>query len=177
MLQLLLDGKITIGTVLFIQLYWGLLQRELFFVGRFVGRIEIAFSDAAEMTKILKTSHSVSDPVNPEPLTASDGAIAFTSVTFSYTDKDKSSDLFKKLNINIPAGQKVGLVGPSGGGKTTITKLLLRFADIQDGTITVDGQDISKISQDDLRGLIAYVPQEPLLFHRSLKEKYRLLSI
>jgi ATP-binding cassette, subfamily B, bacterial len=67
-------------------------------------------------------------------------------------------------------GEKIGLVGASGSGKTTLTKLLLRFADIDSGKITIDGQDISEVTQASLRAKIAYVPQEPLLFHRSVRE-------
>jgi len=74
------------------------------------------------------------------------------------------------LNIRIPAGQKVGLVGPSGGGKTTLTKLLLRFMDINAGEILIDGQNIAALAQEELRRAISYVPQEPLLFHRSIYE-------
>jgi ATP-binding cassette subfamily B protein len=72
--------------------------------------------------------------------------------------------------LKIKAGEKVGLVGHSGSGKTTLTRILLRFSDIQKGTIAIDGQDITHITQDDLRRHIAYVPQEPILFHRSLAE-------
>ena len=77
------------------------------------------------------------------------------------------------FHLDIKPGEKIGLVGPSGGGKTTITKLLLRFMDIQDGSITIDGQDIAAISQQDLRSYIAYVSQEPILFHRSLYDNIR----
>ena len=79
----------------------------------------------------------------------------------------------KTFNLQIKSGEKIGLVGPSGGGKTTITRLLLRFMDIQGGAIMIDGQDIRDIKQQDLRRAIAYVPQEPLLFHRSIKENIR----
>ena len=78
--------------------------------------------------------------------------------------------MFTNLNLRIKPGEKVGLVGPSGGGKTTITKLLLRFMDIQAGSISIDNHNISQINQQVLRQHIAYVPQEPMLFHRSLKE-------
>jgi ATP-binding cassette subfamily B protein len=76
----------------------------------------------------------------------------------------------KNFSVMIAPGEKVGLIGPSGGGKTTITKLLLRFLDVQSGAILIDGQDIKHITQASLRRAISYVPQEPLLFHRSLAE-------
>ncbi len=85
-------------------------------------------------------------------------------------DSDEKKPLFCGFNLAIASGEKVGLVGHSGGGKSSVTRLLLRFMDIQGGQILIDDQDISKITQDDLRGHIAYVPQEPLLFHRSIAE-------
>ncbi len=78
--------------------------------------------------------------------------------------------MFKNLNVTIKPGERVGLAGRSGGGKTTLTKLLLRFADVTKGRITIDGQDIAMVTQESLRQNIAYVPQEPYLFHRSLRE-------
>ncbi len=95
------------------------------------------------------------------------GAIEIDNITFAYAD---SSEVFSDFSLSIPAGQKVGLVGHSGSGKTTITKLLLRFLDVDNGSIHIDGQDIRYVSQNDLRSKIAYVPQDPLLFHRSIAE-------
>ena len=85
-------------------------------------------------------------------------------------DATKQEALFRGFSLDVQPGERVGLVGPSGGGKTSITKLLLRYMDIQTGAITIDGQDIRSITRDDLHKAISYVPQEPLLFHRSLGE-------
>ena len=95
------------------------------------------------------------------------GAVSFNGVRFGYTDSTGEQTIFDDFNLIIPPGQKVGVIGPSGGGKTTLTRLLLRFEDIQGGSITIDGQDIAQTS---LRQAIAYVPQEPLLFHRTIRE-------
>jgi ATP-binding cassette subfamily B protein len=78
--------------------------------------------------------------------------------------------LFDGLDLEVPDGAKVGLVGRSGGGKSTLTQLLLRMTDVQGGTIRIGGQDIARLRQADLRSLIAYVPQEPAMFHRTLRE-------
>jgi ATP-binding cassette subfamily B protein len=94
--------------------------------------------------------------------------IVFEDATFSYPNQKEN--VFHKFNLTIPSGQSVGLVGTSGAGKTTITKLLLRFANLNSGKILVDDQDIAKVTQNSLRGGIAYVPQEPVLFHRSIYE-------
>jgi ATP-binding cassette, subfamily B, bacterial len=77
------------------------------------------------------------------------------------------------FNLDIKSGSKVGLVGHSGSGKSTLTRLIMRFMDIQSGAVSIDGQDITSITQEDLRSHIAFVPQEPILFHRSLMENIR----
>jgi ATP-binding cassette subfamily B protein len=132
-------------------------------------RVEEGLADAAEMTEIIMQPHDIVDPEKPESSRISKGAVEFSNVTFRYQESDDAG-LFENLQLAIPAGQKIGLVGPSGSGKTTLTKLLLRFMDIENGQILVDGQNIAHIAQDDLRRSIAYVAQEPLLFHRSIYE-------
>ena len=129
-----------------------------------------ALGDAKAMAEVLQVTPAVADPAKPASVQIKQGDIAFTDVSFTHADTKAGDTLFKDFNLRIAAGQKIGLVGHSGSGKTTLTRLLLRFSDIQKGAITIDGQDIASISQDDLRRHIAYVPQEPLLFHRSLRE-------
>jgi ATP-binding cassette subfamily B protein len=133
-------------------------------------RISRIIGDSEPMVKILEMTPDVQDPPRPERSRISAGAIKFNNVKFSYGDDTGSKKLFSGFNLDIKPGERIGLVGPSGGGKSTITKLILRFMDVDGGEILIDGQDISKITQDDLRSSITYVPQEPLLFHRSLKE-------
>ncbi|HEX8182514.1 MAG TPA: ABC transporter ATP-binding protein [Candidatus Saccharimonadales bacterium] len=127
-----------------------------------------AFGDASDMVKILQIEPTIKDPVNPEPARIIRGDLKFQDVTF--THGENKDPLFDKLNLHVKAGEKIGLVGPSGGGKTSLTRLLLRFSDIDSGAIIIDGHDIRNITQSDLHRHIAYVPQEPLLFHRSLSE-------
>ena len=127
-----------------------------------------AFGEAHDMVLILDQKPDITDPKDPEPLQIKKGAISFNNVSFTHADA--GGVLFRDFNLTIKSGEKVGLVGRSGAGKTTYTKLLMRFSDIDSGSITIDDQDITAITQDDLRSTIAYVPQEPLLFHRSIKE-------
>jgi ATP-binding cassette subfamily B protein len=98
----------------------------------------------------------------------SKGAVTFENVSFTHAGADDA--IFENFELTIQPGEKIGLVEHSGSGKTTFTRLLLRFSDIDSGQILIDGQNIAHITQDDLHRHIAYVPQEPLLFHRSIAE-------
>ena len=122
------------------------------------------------MTVILDEPRLVDDKPGAPELVVSEGAIDFEGIDFWYTDGDARTQVFDKFELHIPAGQRVGLVGMSGAGKTTLTKLLLRLSDIQEGRILVDGQNVADTTQQSLRRQIAYVPQEALLFHRSIAE-------
>lgn len=166
---LALHHKISIGTILTAQLYMARLENSLWDISRLAERVEEAMADATQMTKVIMRQPKVQDVSHPLPLQVTAGEIKFSKVTFAYQDS-QTAELFSGLNLNIPAGQKVGLVGPSGGGKTSLTKLILRFEDLTAGQILIDGQDIAQVRQADLRLNIAYVPQEPLLFHRSIRE-------
>ncbi len=130
--------------------------------------INRAFGDASEMTINLDEPLLVDDADDAVELEVNDGEISFENLVFYYTDG--VTNIFDDFSMTIHGGERVGLVGESGSGKTTLTKLLLRLADIQEGTIRIDGQDISKVTQVSLRKQIAYVPQEPLLFHRTIAE-------
>jgi ATP-binding cassette, subfamily B, bacterial len=145
------------------------ITKQLWQFSRLIRNVNRSFGDAVEMTEILGLTPEVKDP--PQPLEAhiERGEVRFDNVTFSYPENIEQP-LFQGLSFKIKPGEKVGLVGPSGGGKTTVTKLLLRFMDISDGTISIHGQDIASLSQSDLRSRIAYVSQEPILFHRTLAE-------
>lgn len=155
-----------VGSLFLVVSYTLSLTRRLWEAMFVMRNMNIAFGDATEMTEILRLQPEIKDPEEPEPSRIDRGGLAFEDVTFTYPEN--KVPLFKGLDIRIQPGEKVGLVGHSGGGKTTITQLLLRFMDIDSGQIAIDGQDITAITQQDLRTKIAYVPQESLLFHRSL---------
>ncbi len=162
-------GSLDVGTAAAIMIYIRQLSEAIWNFGKIVEKVEQSVADAAEMVDILKQPIEVADIESPLVFKPSSGSIQFKEVTFAYED-DGSSEVFKNLSLNIEPTQKVGLVGPSGGGKTTFVKLLLRFSNLSAGAITIDGFDISQIPQDDLRSAIAYVPQEPILFHRTIAE-------
>lgn len=113
--------------------------------------------------------YEIVDRDDATPLLLSMGAIAWHSVAFTYD----AAPVFRDLSLSIKAGERVGLVGPSGAGKSTFVSLLLRQHELSEGSITIDGQDIAHVTQDSLREAIAVVPQEPALFHRSIRENIR----
>jgi len=124
----------------------------------------------ANSLKLIRKGHDVVDKKNAYPIKIKKGDINFKEVTFAY---QKNRPVFKKLNVMIPAGQKVGLVGFSGSGKSTFVNLILRFYDVQSGHIMIDREDIADVTQESLRSQVAMIPQDPSLFHRSLMENIR----
>ena len=161
---------ITPGTLVMMFTYTYTVTNQFNFINNGLQRFNRAFGDASGMTAILDEPRLVADAPDAEPLSVTDGAIDFADIGFGYTDGGTTTRVFDHLDLHIPGGQRVGLVGMSGAGKTTLTKLLLRLSDIQEGRILVDGQDIARATQQSLRRQIAYVPQESLLFHRSIAE-------
>jgi ATP-binding cassette subfamily B protein len=155
-----------IGTVFLIYtLTTNMTVRLWDFSQRVLRNINKSLGDAEEAVATLFTEPKIKDPLKPISI-PSGGHITLQNMTFSHDD----NQLFSNLNLDIKPGEKIGLVGHSGSGKSTLTKLLLRFVDIQSGSIQLNGVDIREAKQDDVRSMIAYVPQEPLLFHRSLRE-------
>jgi ATP-binding cassette subfamily B protein len=161
-----------IGTVFLILSYTSSIVDQLFSFGNnSLRNYNRAFGDASDMVEILAQKPTIQDPAEPETSQMLDGAITLSNVGFSHQGVDEA--LFQKLNLQIKPGEKVGLVGHSGSGKTTFTRLLLRFSDVDSGEILIDGQNIAHVTQDDLHRAIAYVPQEPIMFHRSLQDNIR----
>ncbi len=127
----------------------------------------------ARLTEAIATlllPHELRDHPEAEPLVKSGAAIVFNQISFAYPG---SSPLFDKFSLRIQPGQRVGLVGQSGGGKSSLFVLLQRFYDVQSGSITIDGQDIARVTQQSLREAISVVPQDISLFHRSIMENIR----
>jgi len=164
------QGLLTVGDFVLIQVYLFAIFDRLTNINADLRRFYDAFADAGEMMEILEKPHSVRDVSGARPLAVPKGEIEFRNAVFYF---QKDNQLLKDFNLVISSRQKVALVGPSGAGKTTITKLLLRLHDVRGGAILIDGQNIAEVAQESLRNSIAFVPQEPVLFHRSLMENIR----
>nr|WP_306792694.1 ABC transporter ATP-binding protein [Collinsella urealyticum] len=161
---------ISAGTLVMIFTYTNSLTMRMNMLAQTFQQINRSFGEAHDLTVALDEPRLVADAVDAPDLRVLQGAIEFSHVDFSYADTGVGGAVFSDFSLSIPAGQHVGLVGRSGSGKTTLTTLLLRLADLSHGEIAIDGQDISSVNQGSLRRQIAYVPQEPLLFHRSIRE-------
>ena len=159
---------ISVASVYLIITYTGSVAHELWNMNGIMRSYNRIIGDAHEMVEILKTPTTLVDR-SDKKLKIKRGGIVMDNVTFTH-DEGQGDTLFHDFSLNIQPGEKIGLVGSSGSGKTTLTKLLLRFSDIDSGKITIDSQDIAEVTQASLRQQIAYVPQEPLLFHRSVRE-------
>jgi len=164
------QGILTIGDFVLIQAYLLRIFMKLWDFGRVVRSFYENLADAEEMTEILAMPHAIVDKPNAKEIKVKQGQIKFDSITFCY---NQTRCVVKKLNLEIKPKEKVALVGPSGAGKTTLIKLLLRMYDLTDGSITIDGQSINEVTQESLWQSISMVPQEPMLFHRSLMENIR----
>ncbi len=168
MANLLFAGTLELGVAIFIVAYLQRVASQIFSLGELVNGYDKIFLQTAPMTEILMSDDAIVDSKHAKQLTVTRGEITLANLSYHYPDSDEV--VLQDLTLHIPAGQKVGIVGKSGSGKTTLTRLLLRFDDISKGKLTIDGQSLGDVSQQSLRQAIAYVPQEPLLFHRSLRE-------
>ncbi|WP_242614230.1 ABC transporter ATP-binding protein [Actinomadura roseirufa] len=162
-----LRGGLGVEVIVVTFSYYTSATRVMFEFNQIYRRLESTLTESAQFTELLLAPPTVLDPPDPEPLRPVDAAVRFERVSFAHGG---GSPLFDGLDLEIPSGTKIGLVGRSGGGKTTLTRLLLRLMDVDGGRILIGGQDIARLRQSDLRSLIAYVPQEPAMFHRSVRD-------
>ncbi len=163
-------GTVTVGTFVLMQLYVIGLGSRLWDFSRIVRDFYEGYADAKEMAEIIKLPYEIKNAPGAKPLRVPAGEVVFKDVNFKFGD---AREILKNINLKIKDGEKVALVGPSGSGKTTLVRLLLRFYDITDGEITVDGQNIRQVTLESLRDNISLVPQDPLLFHRTIAENIR----
>ncbi|MFG6196092.1 ABC transporter ATP-binding protein [Nonomuraea sp. JJY05] len=167
LLAVALRGGLGVEAIVVVFSYYSNTISIMFEFNQIYRRIESVLTEAAQFTELLLVPPTVLDPADPQPLRPADSSVRFERVRFAH---DGAAPLFEGLDLDIPSGTKIGLVGQSGGGKTTLTRLLLRLMDVDAGRILIGGQDITRLRQADLRSLIAYVPQEPAMFHRSVRD-------
>ena len=161
---------ITLGDFVLIQVYVINVFTRMWHFGRIIRRYYEYMADANEMTEVLTTAHEIVDSKKAKELQISKGEIEFKGVDFSY---NKTRMVIKDFNLKVLSKEKVAIVGASGSGKSTLINLLLRNYDLTKGKILLDGQLINKVKQESLWANIALVNQDPILFHRTLKENIK----
>ena len=168
----LTDSAASMAAVFVTFSYFGQATRILFEFNRTYRNLENALTEAGQFTELLFDDPKLVDKASAPELHVTKGAIDFDHINFAYSDNAEHL-LFKDFKLHIQPGEKIALVGHSGGGKTTVTKLLLRFNDVTGGSLKIDDQDIADHTLNSLRKNIAYVPQEPSMFHRSIMDNIR----
>jgi ATP-binding cassette, subfamily B, bacterial len=163
-----LEGRAGVGDIAFALTMFLVLQGYLRDVGMLVRQLQRSVNDMEELAQLTRQPLGIDDRPGAGELKVERGEICFEHVTFRYDAH--AAPLYSDFSVRIAPGERVGLIGHSGSGKTTFIKLIQRLYDIDDGKITIDGQDIASVKQTSLRAQIAIVQQEPLLFHRSLAE-------
>ncbi|NML74233.1 ABC transporter ATP-binding protein/permease [Rhizobium sp. S-51] len=163
-------GEQTIGDFVFVNAMLMQLSFPLNFIGFVYREIRQGLTDIEQMFELLEVEAEVLDKPDAVTLAIGQGAIAFKDVHFSY---DPQRPILKGISFEVPAGKTVAVVGPSGAGKSTISRLLYRFYDIQQGSITIDGQDVRNVTQKSLRSAIGMVPQDTVLFNDTIAYNIR----
>ncbi|MBK3741857.1 ABC transporter ATP-binding protein [Paraburkholderia nemoris] len=167
-LLLWVRGEASVGDITFALTMFFMLQGYLRDVGMHIRNLQRSVNDMEELVSLESQPLGIEDRPGAGPIAIGKGEIRFEHVTFHYGAK--ATPLYDNFSVRIAPGERVGLVGHSGSGKTTFIKLIQRLYDISEGRITIDGQDIARVRQASLRSQIAIVQQEPVLFHRSLAE-------
>ncbi len=162
-------GDFALVLTLSITFMWGIHD-----MGKQMQRYSKVVGTCNQALSIIKQPHEITDLPNAQPLQVTQGQLSFREVSFHY---ENNKPLFKNLTITINPGEKVGLVGYSGGGKSTFIKLILRLMEIQSGQILIDDQDIKEVTKGSLRRQIGTIPQEPELFHRSILENIKFARV
>jgi ATP-binding cassette subfamily B protein len=162
------QGKATAGDMAFVLTSYFIVHGYLRDIGQHVRNLQRSANEMEEMVEFHSQPLGVVDRANAKAIHVKEGEILYDQVTFRYGAQ--AEPLFWNFSLRIEAGERVGLVGHSGSGKTTFVKLLHRLYDVGGGKIIIDGQDTASVTQDSLRSQLALVPQEPLLFHRTLAE-------
>lgn len=162
------QGRATPGEITYVLTTYFVVHGYLRDIGQHVHHLQRAVNEMEEMVQMYDEPLGIADAPDARPLRIDAGEVRFDHVTFCYAGQDVP--LYRDLNVRIAPGERIGLVGHSGSGKTTFVKLIQRLYDVTEGRVMIDGQNVAHATQESLRSQIAIVQQEPILFHRSLAE-------
>lgn len=160
-----MEGRLTLGDFVLLNTFLMQIYRPLNFIGFVYRELRQGLTDIEEMFKLLDKDPEIEDKADAKPLAVTGPVIRFDNVSFHY---DPERPILKGVSFEVPAGKTVAIVGPTGAGKSTISRLLYRFYDVTGGSITIDGQDLRDVTQESLRSTIGMVPQDTVLFNDTI---------
>jgi ATP-binding cassette subfamily B protein len=160
------DGAMTVGRFVLVNTYLMQLYQPLNFLGFVYREIKQGLVDMEEMFQLLRQNTEIADAPGAEALTAPAGAVTFEDVRFGYRP---DREILHGVSFTVPAGRSLAIVGPTGAGKSTISRLLFRFYDVSGGHVRIDGRDVRDLTQDSLRAAIGVVPQDTVLFNDTIR--------
>ena len=159
------NGLLSVGAVILVFSLANSVNSQIWRLGGISRGLISSIGDTIEAIEVVERTPEVQDSEDAVPVAFTQGAVVFDNVSFAYP---AGEHVFNAFNMNIEPGQRIGIVGKSGSGKTSLTKLLLRLYNLNEGSILIDGQDIVTVKQDEFRKYLAYIPQDTVLFHRSI---------
>jgi ABC-type transport system involved in Fe-S cluster assembly fused permease/ATPase subunit len=166
----IVSGRKRVGDLVTLIMYWHTLTSPLYVLSYSYQHITSSLIDAERLLQLLKTKPTVADSAEAQQLIVKEGKVEFKDVEFSY---DVRKPIIKSVNLQAEGGQTIAFVGETGGGKSTMLKLLFRFYDVTGGSIMIDGQDLRSVTQSSLRDALGLVPQDPVLFNQTIRQNIR----
>ncbi|KAF9729660.1 hypothetical protein PMIN06_012983 [Paraphaeosphaeria minitans] len=171
--QIIYGGK-PVGNLITFIMYWGTMMSPLYMMSYSYRHISSSLIDAERLLQLLHTKPSVSDHDNAQELIVKAGRVEFKDVDFAY---DTRKQIIKNVNFTVGGGKTLAFVGETGGGKSTMLKLLFRFYDVTNGSIMIDGQDLRSVTLSSIRDSIGLVPQDPALFNQTIRQNVRYAKL
>lgn len=170
----IVTGRKPVGNLVTLIMYWHTMTSPLYVLSYSYRHISSSLIDAERLLQLLNTKPSVADKEGAKDIVVHAGEVEFKDVDFHY---DERKPIIKSANLKAEGGQTIAFVGETGGGKSTMLKLLFRFYDVTGGSITIDGQDLRSVTQASLRDALGLVPQDPVLFNQTIRQNIRYAKL
>ncbi|KAF2675836.1 ATP-binding cassette-type vacuolar membrane transporter-like protein Hmt1, partial [Lentithecium fluviatile CBS 122367] len=170
----IITGEKPVGNLITFIMYWGTMMSPLYVMSYSYRHISSSLIDAERLLQLLNTKPTVADHENAEELVVKAGEVEFKEIVFAY---DPRKQVIKNVSFSVEGGKTVAFVGETGGGKSTMLKLLFRFYDVTNGSIMIDGQDLRSVTLSSLRESLGLVPQDPALFNQTIRQNVRYAKL
>jgi ABC-type transport system involved in Fe-S cluster assembly fused permease/ATPase subunit len=170
----IINGGKPVGNLITFIMYWGTMMSPLYMMSYSYRHISSSLIDAERLLQLLNTKPTVADLENAQELSVKAGRVEFKDIDFAY---DARKQIIKSVNFTVEGGKTVAFVGETGGGKSTMLKLLFRFYDVTNGSIMIDGQDLRSVTLSSIRDSIGLVPQDPALFNQTIRQNVRYAKL